>query len=59
MGACFAEEVQWDPFHIQHALTVETVMKWFANELGYGDEANTGDVDCFMISILIVRTSTA
>jgi len=28
-----------DPFHIQHALTVEAVMKWFANELGYGDDA--------------------
>jgi predicted hydrolase (HD superfamily) len=28
-----------DPFHIQHALTVEQVMKWYANELGYGDEA--------------------
>lgn len=28
-----------DPFHIQHALTVEAVMKWFANELGYADEA--------------------
>ncbi|HHW32138.1 MAG TPA: hydrolase [Clostridiaceae bacterium] len=28
-----------DSFHIQHALTVEAVMKWFANELGYGDEA--------------------
>lgn len=25
-----------DPFHIQHALTVEAVMKWYANELGYG-----------------------
>lgn len=24
-----------EPFHIQHALTVEGVMKWFANELGY------------------------
>ena len=23
-----------DPFHIQHALTVEAVMKWFARELG-------------------------
>ena len=29
-----------DPFHIQHALTVEAVMKWYANELGYGDEAD-------------------
>lgn len=25
-----------DPFHIQHALTVETVMKWYAEELGFG-----------------------
>ncbi|MDR0389294.1 MAG: hydrolase [Spirochaetaceae bacterium] len=28
-----------DPFHIQHALTVEGVMKWYAKELGFGDEA--------------------
>ena len=28
-----------DPFHIQHALTVEAVMKWYAKELGYGDDA--------------------
>ena len=27
-----------DPFHIQHALTVEAVMKWYANELGFADE---------------------
>lgn len=27
-----------DPFHIQHAITVEAVMKWYAKELGYGDE---------------------
>ena len=27
-----------DPFHIQHALTVEAVMKWFARELGYEEE---------------------
>ena len=27
-----------DPFHIQHALTVEEVMKWYAEELGYKDE---------------------
>ena len=25
-----------DPFHIQHALTVEAVMRWYAKELGYG-----------------------
>lgn len=28
-----------EAFHLQHALTVEGVMKWYANELGYGDEA--------------------
>ncbi len=27
-----------DPFHIRHALTVEGVMRWYANELGYADE---------------------
>ena len=27
-----------DPFHIQHALTVEAVMKWYSKELGYSDE---------------------
>lgn len=27
-----------DPFHIQHALTVEAVMKWYAVQLGYGEE---------------------
>ncbi|MDD5832155.1 MAG: hydrolase [Clostridiales bacterium] len=27
-----------DPFHIQHALTVEAVMKWYADELGFGQE---------------------
>ena len=28
-----------DPFHIQHAYTVEAVMKWYAKELGYGEDA--------------------
>ena len=28
-----------DPFHIQHALTVEGVMKWYANNLGFGEDA--------------------
>ncbi len=28
-----------DSFHIQHALTVEAVMKWYAQELGYGEDA--------------------
>ena len=33
-------EYNQEPFHIQHGLTVEKTMRWFANELGYGDEAD-------------------
>lgn len=29
-----------EPFHLQHAQTVEGVMRYFAQELGYGDEAD-------------------
>lgn len=29
-----------EAFHLQHAYTVEAVMRWFANELGYADEAD-------------------
>lgn len=29
-----------EPFHIQHALTVEGVMAWYAQELGYGEDAD-------------------
>lgn len=29
-----------EPFHILHALTVEGVIRWYATELGYADEAD-------------------
>ena len=29
-----------EPFHLQHALTVEAVMRWYAQDLGYGEEAD-------------------
>ena len=29
-----------EPFHLQHALTVEAVMRWYAQELGYAEEAD-------------------
>ena len=29
-----------EPFHIQHGLTVEGVMRWYAGELGFGEEAD-------------------
>ncbi len=32
-------EYNQEPFHLRHALTVEAVMRWYANELGYGDQA--------------------
>lgn len=46
MGTALTRDKAWDlltefnkeHFHIKHALTVEGVMRWFANELGYTDE---------------------
>ncbi len=32
------KEYNKEPFHILHALTVEGVMRWYAKELGYGQE---------------------
>lgn len=29
-----------DPFHLQHAYTVEGVMLWYAQELGYGEDVD-------------------
>ena len=29
-----------EPFHLQHGETVEAVMGWYAEKLGYGDEAD-------------------
>lgn len=29
-----------EQFHLQHALTVEAVMRWYANELGYAEDAD-------------------
>lgn len=29
-----------EEFHIQHALTVEGVMRWYARELGYGSDGD-------------------
>lgn len=34
------EKYNKDSFHIQHGLTVEGVMRWYANELGYGQDAD-------------------
>ena len=33
-------EYNKEPFHLRHALTLEAVMRWYANELGYSDQAD-------------------
>ncbi|MDR0915836.1 MAG: HD domain-containing protein [Oscillospiraceae bacterium] len=33
-------EYNTDDFHLRHARTVESVLRWFAVELGYGDDAD-------------------
>lgn len=30
-----------DSFHLQHAATVQSVMKWYAEKLGYGEDADS------------------
>ena len=44
----FTREQAWEllvkynsePFHLRHAITVEQVMGWYANDLGYSDETD-------------------
>ncbi len=33
-----------EPFHIEHGVTVGRVMRWYAEKLGYGDEADFWEV---------------
>ena len=33
-------EYNKEPFHLKHALTVEGVMRYFAQKLGFGEEAD-------------------
>lgn len=33
-----------EPFHILHGLTVGAVLRWYANELGYGEDADFWEV---------------
>lgn len=37
-GLALLKTYNKEPFHLRHALTVESVMGWFAKEMGYGDE---------------------
>ena len=48
MGAAMTRDEAWallneynkDTFHLKHAVTVEGVMRWYADKLGYSDEAD-------------------
>lgn len=48
MGKELSREQAWallteynqDHFHLKHAVTMEGIMRWYANELGFGDEAD-------------------
>ena len=49
-----------EPFHILHALTVEGVMRWYADELGYGEDADFWMIlisNCIQMSIVCARRS--
>ena len=34
-------EYNKEPFHLKHAVTLEGCMRWFANSLGFAEEADT------------------
>ena len=38
-AAALLKKYNKDPFHIQHAFTMEAVMEWYAKELGYENDA--------------------
>ena len=38
-AAALLKKYNKDPFHIQHALTMEAIMQWYAKELGYENDA--------------------
>ena len=70
-GLALLRKYNKEPFHILHGLTVEGVMEWYAEQLGYGDgmqesldmgqKRSTGVLsDCCMTLILnFIRKNTA
>ena len=38
-AAALLKKYNKDPFHIQHAFTMEAVMQWYAKEIGYENDA--------------------
>lgn len=63
MNAVISRDEAWkllteynkEHFHLKHAVTVEGVMRYFANELGFAMKLIFGELwDCFMTLILSV-----
>ena len=54
-------EYNKEPFHVLHGLTVGGVFKWYARELGYGDEADFWEICGILhdIDLSSIRRSTA
>ena len=60
MGKVLTREEAWEllneynkePFHLRHGETVEGVMRYLAQELGYGDEVDFWGNVCCTIWIL-------
>ena len=48
-------------FHLKHGQIVGDVMRWYANELGYGDEADFWETVglCTTLTLRCIPTNTA
>jgi len=42
-----------DPFHLQHGITVEAVMKWFAKEEGYAERADLMGFSDHIVDVVV------
>ena len=50
-AAALLKKYNKDPFHIQHAFTMEAVMQWYAKELGYENDAEYWGIVCLLHDI--------
>ena len=61
-GMGLLNEYNKGEFHLKHGQIVGDVMRWYANELGYGDEADFWGrpwVSCTTLTLRCIPTNTA
>ena len=58
-GLALLRKYNKEPFHILHGLTVEGVMEWYAEQLGYGDEKAFWGMAGLLHDIDFIRKNTA